>query len=51
MEELKNDELLFDDRELDELSNKITEISTEEKQDLEEKVEKYFEENKIQYEE
>lgn len=51
MEELKNGELLFDDRELDELSNKITEISPEEKQDLEEKVEKYFEENKIQYEE
>lgn len=51
MEELKNEDLLFDDRELDELNNKITEISPEEKQDLEEKVEKYFEENEIQYEE
>ena len=40
MEELKNEDLLFDDRELDELNNKITEISPEEKQDLEEKEKK-----------
>lgn len=50
MEELRNDELLFDDRELDELSDETIEISLEEKQKLNEEVEKYFKENKIEYE-
>lgn len=50
MEELRNDELLFDDRELDELSDETIEISLEEKQKLNDEVEKYFKENKIEYE-
>lgn len=46
----KNYELLFDDRELDGLSYEHTEISLEEKQKLNEEIEKYFKSNKIEYE-
>lgn len=50
MEELKSNELLFDDRELDEFSDENIEISEEAKAELNKEVEKYFEENKIEYE-
>lgn len=50
MEESKSNELLFDDRELDEFSDEDIEISEEAKVELNKEVEKYFEENKIEYE-
>lgn len=50
MEESKNNELLFDDRELEEFSDEDIEISEEAKAELNKKVENYFKENKIEYE-
>lgn len=51
MEELKNDEFLFDDRELDGLEDKKTTINDKEEQELKDELDEYFKNNKIEYEE
>lgn len=50
MEELKNDEILFDDKELDELEDKITTISDREEKELKKELDDYFKKNKIEHE-
>lgn len=50
MEELRNEKILFDDKELDELCDEKIEISKEEEKRLEDEIDEYFQKNKIEYE-
>ena len=50
MDELKNDEFLFDDRELEDLTDEEIELSEEEQKELEKEIDIYFNENEIEYE-
>ncbi|MCI8346619.1 MAG: hypothetical protein HFJ12_01550 [Bacilli bacterium] len=50
MEESEKNKLLFDDRELEELSDEEIDISVEKQKELKDEVDKYFQENKIEYE-
>ena len=49
MDELKNDEFLFDDRELEDLTDEEIELSEEEQKELEKEIDIYFNENEIEY--
>lgn len=50
MEKLEKNQLLFDDRELDELNDEEINISKQDERDLENEIDKYFQENKIEFE-
>lgn len=50
MDEIINAEFLFDDRELEDLTDEEFELSEEDQKELEKEINIYFNENKIEYE-
>ena len=51
MEELKKDEKLFDDRELEDLSDEKIHLTDKIDEELKKELDDYFKENKIKYDE
>lgn len=47
---IKNEKVLFDDKELDEISNNLIEIDEKFEKEMSKKIDKYLKENPFEYE-